>query len=97
MLNRNPAAYWKLADTMTEQKNTSLPKLTLRTRLAIVGAFVVVGFVGLYFGSPLQRYRSQEENACHEKCAKMQRSSRLVSPYSQDTRRYDGPWKCECY
>jgi hypothetical protein len=85
---------------MTEQKNNPLPRLTRRTKLVIIGVFAIVGLLGLYFGGPLQRFRSSEESACHEKCAKLQRSSRLVSPYSQGTvgqGRYDGPWKCECY
>ena len=89
-----------LADTMIEQKNNPKPKVTLRTKVVIVLVFLAVGLGGLYFGSPLQRFRSSEENACYEKCAKLQRSWRMVSSYPPGTivqRRYDGPWKCECY
>jgi len=89
-----------LADKMIEQRNNPKPKVTRRTKVVIVVVFLAVGLVGLYVGSPLQRFRSSEENACYEKCAKLHRSWRLVSSYPPGTivqRRYDGPWKCECY
>jgi hypothetical protein len=85
---------------MIEQNSNPKPKVTRRTKVVIVVVFLLVGVVGLYVGGPLQRFRSSEENACHEKCAKLQRSWRLVSPYPPGTvgqGQYDGPWKCECY
>lgn len=76
------------------------PKITIRTKLIIAVVFVAVGLIGLYVGSPVQRYRESEENSCREKCAKLQKSSRLVSQYPPGMLgpgKYDGPWSCECY
>ena len=76
------------------------PKLTRRTKLAILAVFISAGLIGLFLGSPVQRYREAEENSCREKCAKLQKASRLVS---QDPLgmvgpgKYDGPWNGECY
>ena len=76
------------------------PKLSWRTKAAIVAAFVGVGLLWLYVGSPAQRFRMSEEDSCREKCAKVQKSSRLVSHYPKgmvSEGKYDGPWTCECY
>ncbi len=76
------------------------PKVTLRTKLAIVAAFLAVGLVGLYVGSPIQHYRESEETMCRDKCKKLERSWRLVSQNpvgAVNPGRYDGPWKCECF
>jgi hypothetical protein len=71
----------------------------MRVALAIVAVFLVVGLLG-YFGGPFQRLRVSEEDACKKQCDKVNKFSRLVSPYSPGTvspGKYDGPWKCECY
>jgi hypothetical protein len=76
------------------------PKLSLRTKVSIVAVFVGVGLIWLYVGSPAQRFRISEEEVCRDKCAKVQKSSRLVSQYPKgmvSQEKYDGPWSCECY
>jgi hypothetical protein len=76
------------------------PKLSLRTKLAIVAVFAALGLMWVYVGSPAQRFKMSEEQHCREKCANLQKSSRLVSQYPKgmvSESKYDGPWSCECY
>jgi hypothetical protein len=76
------------------------PKLSGRIKVTIVAVFAGLGLLWLYVGSPAQRFRMSEEQVCHDKCAKLQKSSRLVSQYPKGMvsgGKYDGPWTCECY
>lgn len=71
-----------------------------RTKLLIAFAFVTVGLVGLWFGSPTQRYRESEEVSCTKTCSVQHKAGRLVSSYAPGMvapGKYDGPWQCECY
>lgn len=76
------------------------PKLSLRTKVAIVAVFAGLGLLWLYVGSPAQRFKISEEDMCRDKCVKLQKSSRLVPQYPKgmvSQGKYDGPWSCECY
>jgi hypothetical protein len=76
------------------------PALSLRIKIAIVAAFAAIGLISLYVGSPAQRYKLSEEDLCRDKCASLQKSSRLVPQYPKgmvSPGKYDGPWSCECY
>jgi len=75
-------------------------KLNWRTNLIILAVFVAVGLLGLYLGSPVQRFREGEEATCRETCAKQQKASRLLPALpagSVPVGKYDGPWSCKCY
>ena len=75
-------------------------KLNWRMNLVIFGVFVVLGLIWLFLGSPAQRSRENEESACRDACAKLDRASRLIPAIpagSVPQGKYDGPWNCECY
>lgn len=76
-----------------------VPRISLRTKLAIVAAFVVIALIGAFVGNIAERYKASEAQACREHCAKAHRSGELVSqnPVGGMTGlKYDGPWRCEC-
>jgi hypothetical protein len=76
------------------------PKLSLRTKVALVALFAGMGLVWLYVGSPAQRFKTSEANLCHDKCAKLQKTWRLVPQHAMgmiSEGKYDGPWSCQCY
>lgn len=76
------------------------PKLSTRAKVAVLAVFVGVGLIWLYVGSPAQRFKMSEEDLCRDKCANIQKSSRLVRQYPKGMvgpGKYDGPWSCECY
>jgi hypothetical protein len=68
--------------------------------VVVLAVFVAVGVLGAFFGSPLERFRRSEASLCQDKCAALNRASRLVPalpPGSVGPGRYDGPWTCECF
>ena len=72
----------------------------MRIKAALVAVFVGVGLVWTYLGSPTQRFKLSEEQLCRDKCATVQKSSRLVPQHPKGTvpeGKFDGPWSCECY
>jgi len=76
------------------------PKLSLRTKVAVVAVLVGVGLLWIYVGSPAQRFKMSEEGLCRDKCASVQKSWRLLPQYPKgmvSQGKYDGPWSCECY
>lgn len=74
-------------------------RISLRTKLAIIAVFIAAALFGIFIGSPAQRYKASEEEACRDRCAKVKMSGSLISqnPVGPLTKGgYDGPWKCEC-
>jgi hypothetical protein len=75
-------------------------KLSTRLKITIFAVFVAIGFAGFYLGNPIERFRMNEQQACDEKCKKLNKLSRLVPALPPGTvaqGKYDGPWTCECY
>jgi hypothetical protein len=76
------------------------PKLSLRTKLAVVAVLAAIGSIWIYVGSPAQRFKLNEEKLCRDKCSSVQKPWRLVPQYPKgmvSEGKYDGPWSCECY
>ena len=76
------------------------PKLSTRLKITVLTVFAVAGLASLYIGSPIERFRMNEEEACEDKCKKLNKVSRLVPARPAGTigqGKYDGPWTCECY
>lgn len=55
------------------------PRISWRTKILVVAAFIAVALVGFFVGNPAQRFKRAEEEACHNQCSNAHRSWRLVS------------------